>query len=274
MPSTYAHYRFGLDVERCLPEEMQALTQQYRQLFQIGFHGPDLLFHYFVMKNNPVNHVGFAVHEETGRTFFGRCKEILEETPEFQPCAAGSDRAAAVAYLLGVTCHFALDSFSHPYVGEAIQKYGLTHNGIESAYERALMVHDGLDPVTHHVADHIIATAKNAEVIAPFFPPATTRQILTALRFFVLDCNMLVPSNLPKVALVDFTFRLSGQYREARGMMMNRHHEDIYVPTDRQLFRLYYEALEAAPEMLCEMYDFLCGAGELDERFDRNFNGD
>ena len=42
MPSTYAHRRFGADVLERLPAELQEKIAPYRELYDIGLHGPDL----------------------------------------------------------------------------------------------------------------------------------------------------------------------------------------------------------------------------------------
>ena len=46
MPSTYAHYRFGQDVLKALPAKYRDTLLQEEDLFNIGLHGPDLLFYY------------------------------------------------------------------------------------------------------------------------------------------------------------------------------------------------------------------------------------
>lgn len=35
---------------------------EYRSLFDIGLHGPDLLFYYRPLFSNPVNRIGFSIH--------------------------------------------------------------------------------------------------------------------------------------------------------------------------------------------------------------------
>ena len=46
MPASYAHYRFGQQVFKQLPVELQQQISPYMDLYQIGLHGPDLLFYY------------------------------------------------------------------------------------------------------------------------------------------------------------------------------------------------------------------------------------
>ena len=94
MPSTYAHRRFGTNVLEHLPDELRAQLEQNRELYDIGLHGPDLLFYYHAAKSNPVGALGNAMHEEPGRVFFDRARRVVH-------CEA--DRDAALAYALGLS---------------------------------------------------------------------------------------------------------------------------------------------------------------------------
>ena len=69
MPSTYAHRRFGADVLAQLPESLQAKIAPYRELYDMGLHGPDLLFYYKALQSNPVSRLGNAMHEQPGAVF-------------------------------------------------------------------------------------------------------------------------------------------------------------------------------------------------------------
>ena len=91
MPSTYAHRRFGANVLEHLPDEVRVQLEMNRELYDIGLHGPDLLFYYHAAKSNPVGALGNAMHEEPGRAFFDRARRVVH-------CEA--DRDAALAYAL------------------------------------------------------------------------------------------------------------------------------------------------------------------------------
>ena len=58
MPSTYAHRRFGADVLVQLPRELREKIAPYRPLYDMGLHGPDLMFYYRALQSNPVNRLG------------------------------------------------------------------------------------------------------------------------------------------------------------------------------------------------------------------------
>ena len=105
MPSTYAHRRFGADVLVQLPRELREKITPYRPLYDMGLHGPDLMFYYRALQSNPVNRLGNAMHEQPGRVFFTRARGVVNKA---------KNRDAALAYVLGFLCHFALDSTCHP----------------------------------------------------------------------------------------------------------------------------------------------------------------
>ena len=117
MPSTYAHVRFGNDVLRCLPQKQQQQIEAYRELFDIGLHGPDLLFYYRPLTSDPVNRIGYAMHEQPASSFFIHAGDVWHKSG-FQ------DEYAA--YIYGFLCHFALDRECHDYIDEKIAESGDT----------------------------------------------------------------------------------------------------------------------------------------------------
>lgn len=70
MPSTYAHFRFGQQVYHRLPEKLRSQIQPYKNLFDIGLHGPDLLFYYRPLISNRINRIGYAMHNKSGYAVF------------------------------------------------------------------------------------------------------------------------------------------------------------------------------------------------------------
>ena len=172
MPSTYAHRHFGADVLQQLPAALQDQIGKNRALFDVGLHGPDLLFYYHAAKSNPVGALGNAMHEQPGRVFFERARGVVRQA---------KDRDAALAYALGFVCHFALDSTCHPYVEAYTRQSGVSHCEIETEFDDMLLRRDGHDPKSFFTASHIRPTAENARVIAPFYEGLTGLQVLDAL---------------------------------------------------------------------------------------------
>ena len=173
MPSTYAHRRFGANVLDHLPAPLREKLEAHRELYDIGLHGPDLLFYYHAEKSTPVAALGNAMHDEPGRTFFDRARRVVHEE---------ADREAALAYALSFVCHFALDSTCHPFVEQFTRESGVTHCEIETEFDNMLLRRDGYDPLTFFTASHIHPSAENARVIAPFYKDISEQTALESLK--------------------------------------------------------------------------------------------
>ena len=70
MPANYAHYRFGRDVLKRLPELAFLHSGHCRQAFLTGLHGPDLLFFHNPLKRDAICQLGYAMHRQPARVFF------------------------------------------------------------------------------------------------------------------------------------------------------------------------------------------------------------
>ena len=46
MPTTYTHYTYGQEVFLMLPPKLQQKIRPYMDYYNIGVHGPDILFYY------------------------------------------------------------------------------------------------------------------------------------------------------------------------------------------------------------------------------------
>lgn len=105
MPTTYTHYAYGQDVFKKLPEQIQKSIEPYMDYYNIGVHGPDILFYYHSYHKNSVNQYGIKVHHEPAREFFKRAFKVFQ---------VQKNKRAACAYLAGFMTHFILDSTCHP----------------------------------------------------------------------------------------------------------------------------------------------------------------
>ena len=52
MPTTYAHYTFGQEVLKNLDGEIKKIIDKNIDLYNIGLHGPDILFYHKPLKSN------------------------------------------------------------------------------------------------------------------------------------------------------------------------------------------------------------------------------
>lgn len=263
MPSTYAHYRLGKEVVQRLDPDLRATAEGHRQLYDIGLHGPDILFYYDALHRNPISKVGFDMHGHPATEFFGPARDSLANV---------QDRAAGEAYLMGFVCHFALDSTCHPYIEDVINETGVAHTKIEGEFDRRLLVEDGKDPVRQSLVTHIHPTKENAEVIAGFFPTVSADQMRKALEDMVHYNGLLVCPGWLKRRMVVRALRKSGNYDDMIGLVLNREGDPACEPSNRRLTELYDESVGLSVELIRSLHAYLTGESDtLPARFDRTF---
>ncbi len=259
MPSTYAHYVFGKRMLDVFPQEIAALARAHRQLYDIGLHGPDILFYYHPLGSNRVNSVGFGTHGRPASEFFAPAKKAAE---------AGGD--AAFAYLAGFLCHFALDVTCHSYIENKIAVSDVRHTEIESEFDRYLLEKEGKNPLSAKLTGHIFPTAENARVIAPFFAGISEKQVEKSLRS-MLTCNEFVRApHAFKRFLVNTVLRLSGNWKEMHGMMIAKQPIPACRDSNLRLEKLMKKAEGECLSLLADYRAYMEGA-PLSSAFDRTF---
>lgn len=268
MPSTYAHYRFGRDVYKKLPDDIKRIIYDERRLFLIGLHGPDILFYYKPLGNNRVNKIGYGMHDRSAREFFEQALEILEKERE-------KNTDAMMSYMYGFICHYALDHACHTYVEEKIHESGVPHAEIEVEFDRMLMVSDGLDPISQTLTDHISTDMRSASVINIFFPELETEDVQKALESMIFYNNLLVaPGNIKRGLIYALLF-LSGNYKEMHGLIVNKKQNPLCADSNEKLMSLYEAAVPCCVSDIMHFANvFECGRNKLDERFDHTFGAE
>lgn len=243
MPSTYAHYRLGKEVAEALEGEAWHSISMYRQLYLIGLHGPDILFYYKPLKSNPVNRIGFGMHERPGIEFFRHAVKVIEKKTNKEPY---------LAYMYGVMCHFALDVSCHGYIDKKIAQSGVTHAEIEVEFDRMLMEKDGLDPLRHSLTDHIVPSMRNAGVISCFYDGTTPEQVQVALKGMIYNNKLLLAPSRIKRLFVKGILKVSGNYKEMHGLMVNYKPNPLCADSNEKLMYLYNAAEELAVKLINE----------------------
>lgn len=262
MPSTYAHYRMGQEVRADVGECEKHVIEHALELFNIGLHGPDILFYYKPLKSNPVNRIGYGMHERSGQEFFERAAQVIRAHP-------GED--AYLAYLYGFLCHFALDTTCHGYIDEKIESSGVSHAEIEVEFDRMLMLTDGYDPVRHHLTGHIVPSLENARIIREFFKGVTAEEVQKALAGMIKNNELLLAPSAAKRILIKLLLALSGNYKEMHGLMVNITPNPKCVDSNEKLYSLYCQAEKTAVRLIEEYGDFMKGAGKRDPIYRYSF---
>lgn len=262
MPSTYAHRRFGADVLAQLPGPLRNEIEPYRELYDIGLHGPDLLFYYKALESNPVNRLGNAMHDQPGAVFFERARTVIRNA---------NNPEAAKAYALGFICHFALDSTCHPYVERYVRSSGVSHCEIETEFENLLLREDGKDPFHYPVYSHIHPKKTWAHVIAPFYEGVTPQEVYEALLGMIVVLRMLLASNPAKRWVVLSAIRLAGKWDFMHGLVANPQPNPKCVESGKELEALYQSAVPLAVRLITEYDEGLKTGAPLDTAYQHTF---
>lgn len=273
MPTTYAHYRFGRDVYKHLPPQAQAVITSHGGLYNIGLHGPDLLFYYKVYKKNPVSQTGFAMHDQPGYEFFRQAAQVMRKRHQKSAQKAGFSflTSSRYAYLFGFLCHFALDSNCHPYVEHMVRKTGISHSEIEAELDRDLMIRDGLNPMVCRPTSHLRPKLFYGSIISRFFPDISPAQIVTSIRSMRFCCNLLAPSG-QKLRFVALRL-LKGTPLPVtvREMIIKDHPNPACAPITKELERRYLSAVKDASELIVNFMEHVEWGAPLDKRLDHTF---
>ena len=264
MPSTYAHYRLGQKVRGLVSDEQKSIIESYPELFDIGLHGPDILFYYKPLKSNSVNRIGYQMHEKSGRKFFERAKKVILRKEE---------KEAYLAYIYGVLCHFALDVSCHSYIDQKINASGVSHAEIEVEFDRALMIRDGYFPITHKLTGHIVPSNQNAEVIREFYGDVTAKQVKKALKSMTFYNNLLIAPSRGKRKFVDALLKVSGNYKEMHGLMVNYEENPKCADSTKKLKELYDDAVVLATSLITEYPVCMHGKCILSPIYNYSFGG-
>ncbi len=162
MPTTYTHFAYGSEVFELLDKDLRHELRPYLDYYNVGVHGPDILFYYHAFRKNAVNRCGSKIHHEQADIFFRHAFSIYLEQED-------RGRLQAKAYLAGFMTHYILDSTCHPYINKRIRETGISHTEIETDLDSLVMRRAGLRPRSFRPGRHLKADWKMARLIAPYY---------------------------------------------------------------------------------------------------------
>lgn len=261
MPTTYAHDLFGKMVYHRLDPEIQEKIKKYQTTYQIGLHGPDILFYVRPFHKNRFNQMAHRLHREEAAGFFERGRELYQKT--------GNEEI--LVYLLGFICHFMLDSTCHPYISEYMKKTGARHDEIETEFDRALMVRTGKDPF-HYQPGSVIRIEKNSvDAISEVMEGMSHKDIVRALMGTKFYTSLPICDSEKKRKVKLAVARILFMYRLADGRIIRGEPKDICLESTQHLTQLFRQTVPEAAAMINEYYKQRNGSDRLNVRFDRNY---
>ena len=257
MPSNYAHYRFGSLALPELPEERRRSLQRFRQLYDVGLHGPDLFFYFLPLFHTKTRELGGSYHKLTGKEFFETAAARLRE----QPSEGGE------AYLFGVLGHYALDSACHPLVNAADAEGKIRHVELETEFDRHLLTKDGKVPAhRQNLGRKTRLTWGECVTVSGFYPPATAYTVRVGVGSMSLVCGAMTMKNRE---LLQTLFRLGGEH--ALQLVMSTRPNHRCAQLLEPLEQCYDEALALFPTLASQLTALLEEGTPLGPEFEDSF---
>ena len=256
MPSTYAHYRFGLGMLPKFPGDSRRTIQRFRRLYEVGLHGPDIFYYQLPGLNKASSFLGIKFHEQTGQEFFQRvCRGIRMERSE-----------AAQADLYGVLCHYCLDSVLTPYMKEQSKAAEVTSLRLETEFDRFLLETDGKVPAcSQDLSPHLKLTPGEWETVAKFYPPATSRMVKDTLNNMMFVLKLLATPEGARRTVLSKGVKLLA--RDFTGAVMDAEPDTKCEPLLQGVMEKYQEAESRFPAMLTQIQALMTYNAPLDENF-------
>lgn len=210
MPAGYAHYIFGQKVLKALSPYYQEIINNNLDLYNIGVHGPDILFYYNTLTKNKIKQKGNALHQRVAYDFFEEAKLIIERNPN----------DASLAYIYGFITHFVLDHSCHPFIAKKQIELNMTHTELESELDRKLLVDRHLDPINTSLTNHIHPSHPISKTIAPFFK-LDEKTIYKSLKDLLFYLGWIKAPGKIKRSFVLTCMKIGGIYDEYHGLLIN-----------------------------------------------------
>ena len=257
MPATYAHWNFGNRCIAAMPENLQKIIHENREIYDIGVHGPDIFF--YDLAHSDVPRYGTSLHDIPASVFFAECKKQINE---------GNEKIEMLAYVLGYLSHFVLDSALHSYVERKKEVSKITHNLIESQWERHLMILDNREPNLVDRTESLKPDKKKAEIIARFYN-AKPKDVLRTTRHqktIVKALNCISPIKEKVLKKILNTIKLNDYVDLFVGFSEDERCKDSNLRLDK----LADKAIIIYKKQLVNLLDYLNDKGKLNDYFDND----
>ena len=261
MPTTYAHWAFGRECIELMPKDMQRIVNEHRDIFNIGVHGPDIFF--YDLLHSDVTKYGSGMHFIPAKEFFSKCKEVLLSHKK-------NEREEMLSYVLGFLSHFTLDSTVHGYVDRKKEVSKISHNYIESQWDRHVMELDNRKPNLVDRAESLKPNKNIAKAISYFFP-FDEKVILRTCRwqrFIVYMTNAITPLKqnifqkiLHKIGKPDYA-----------DLFIGFEEDNICKDSNLRLDKLENKALKQYSKLLKNFLNYIDDKEKLIKYFDHDFS--
>ena len=258
MPTTYAHWAFGKECINLMPENLQKIIHENRDIYNIGVHGPDILF--YDLLHSDVTKYGSEMHNIPASVFFKNCKQEFSQHKE---------KAAMLAYMMGFLTHFVLDSQVHSYVERKKEESPVSHNYIEAQWDRHLIELDNRKPNLVDRSESLKPSRKNAKVISYFFPfgQNTIYRSCCMQKFVIKALNCI--SKTKQDFLQKVLWKL--KQNDFADLFLGFEEDENCRDSNMRLDKIGAKAMKIFPKMMKNLINYLNGDEELDNYFEHDF---
>ncbi len=263
MPAGFTHYTYGKWVFDKLDPSIQNRIKPYRQYYDVGLHGPDILFFHKPLKKNEVSALGYQLHFQESRSFFELAKQKIVES---------KNPDAALAYIIGFINHFVLDSECHGLINKMVKELPITHSELESEFDAKVMRELQLEPTSTKVTTHIKLRDLDPEIIAPFFG-VTPKEVMSSMKTMVHMLNLFVAPSRVKRNSIYRIMKLANKYDEYQGLIIN-YKENINCKSIVSTLRKKMDvALLDSLQLIPSYVQTLHSETPLSTRYDHTYEG-
>ena len=262
MPAVYAHRRFGEKVlAACQNDEARTAIETYQDLFNIGLQGPDILFYYDPLRQNPYKAAGDALHDAPAAPFFEAGGRPCERPPR-GPGPAELSAGLPVPFRFGQRVpqlHRIRDRPQRP-----------PPRGHRDGAGRRPDGKGRVDWRTANPAGYIVVSEVTVRTIARVVPAG--REQVRQCHSRALRVNrLLMPGGPVRNALVEGALRLAGKWEVLGGLLITALDRPAYAASSDELGYLFDGAVPVALELIDGYCDHIFRGAPLGPRFGRTY---
>lgn len=268
MPAVFAHDMYGRSVYRGLSAEKKRLIRRERDCFYLGLQGPDLLFFYRPVNRNRIRRKGTRIHMDSAAPFFDRCVKRERDLREL-----GHEREARslAAYLIGIACHYALDSSLHDYINYQDRNSPYSHTALETELDRRLLIREGYRPLATRRDSHLKNTKTTRNAARQTFGESAWT-VGESIWMMKLTNWLFVNSDEPVKALSCRLLRWVRDGRLAQGMFMRKKPERGCEELVNSMERQFHESVRTGIDLVNALWESMETGNGLPERFEKAFS--
>ena len=261
MPAVTAHYYFGQEVLRRLPEEIARIILDHKSAFDLGLQGPDLLFYHTPIKRNDVVKLGIQMHNEDASIPVTNAIETIQKEPNDM----------ALSYLLGFVCHFVLDSSLHTEISRLAPSHG-EHFALEAEMDRQVIQLHYYNKPHHFRRDKLVKiNAKEFGWLKPVYPTLSEKDLKKSVHGFTFYLRLLRSKGNTKRKALMFIEKAAHQQGAFTTMIVSSQKNMKYFDDVKRLCGKMKEIFPVAVQAVGNVYECVKGDAVLLSLFNKDF---